>query len=71
MANGQFDTQAYLKANPDVAAHNYYGSNPLAHYLKYGMAEGRKGTGLEDFNAEAYLKANPDVAAHDYYGNML
>jgi hypothetical protein len=65
---GQFDAEAYLKANPDVAASSY-ASNPLAHYLKYGMAEGRKGTGLDDFDAEAYLKANPDVAAHDYYGN--
>ena len=65
---GQFDAEAYLKANPDVAASSF-ASNPLAHYLKYGMAEGRKGTGLEDFNAQEYLKANPDVAAHDYYGN--
>jgi len=66
---GQFDAEAYLKANPDVARHRKYGRDPLAHYLKYGIAEGRKGSGLEDFDAEAYLKANPDVAAHDYYGN--
>jgi len=66
---GQFDAEAYLKANPDVAAHRIYGKNPLAHYIENGIAEGRKGSGLDDFDAEAYLKANPDVAAHDYYGN--
>lgn len=35
---GLFDAQAYLAANPDVAAH---GMDPVRHYLLHGMAEGR------------------------------
>lgn len=33
--------QAYLMANPDVAADVYYGKNPLEHYNQYGKREGR------------------------------
>jgi hypothetical protein len=33
-----FQTDFYLKANPDVRGD---GVNPLAHYLRYGRHEGR------------------------------
>jgi len=36
---GAFDGQAYLKANPDVAA---AGVNPAEHYLKFGIKEKRR-----------------------------
>lgn len=32
---------AYLQANPDVAADDYFGQNPLKHYQQYGQKEGR------------------------------
>ena len=34
-----FDTLGYLAANPDVAA---AGVNPLEHFLKFGIYEGRQ-----------------------------
>ena len=33
-----FDTSAYLAANPDIAA---AGLDPLDHYLRFGVYEGR------------------------------
>ncbi len=33
--NNWFDTNAYLKAHPDVTI------NPFFHYLRYGILEGR------------------------------
>jgi hypothetical protein len=36
------DPQAYLRANPDVAADPYFGKNPMAHYDQFGRAEGRQ-----------------------------
>lgn len=33
--------QAYLAANPDVAADAYFAQHPLEHYQKYGQGEGR------------------------------
>ena len=36
--SGDFDTNAYLAANPDVAA---AGINPLEHFLLFGGHEGR------------------------------
>lgn len=38
-----FDAEAYLKANPDVAANSVYGNKASAykHYLDYGQKEGR------------------------------
>jgi hypothetical protein len=38
-----FSANGYLHRNPDVAAG---GVNPFVHYLKFGRAEGREGTGL-------------------------
>lgn len=40
---GTFDTAAYLRDNPDVAADPYYGANPEEHYRTLGQGEGRKG----------------------------
>ncbi|KQP36143.1 hypothetical protein ASF44_16375 [Pseudorhodoferax sp. Leaf274] len=39
---GQFDAQAYLAQNPDVAADPYYSQNPQEHYNRFGKAEGRQ-----------------------------
>ena len=36
---GLFDSEAYLKANPDVAS---TGANPLRHFVHFGLKEGRK-----------------------------
>ncbi len=38
-----FSTEGYVRRNPDVAAS---GINPLLHYLKHGVVEGREGTKL-------------------------
>ncbi|WP_233829228.1 phytanoyl-CoA dioxygenase family protein [Paraburkholderia sp. ZP32-5] len=68
----EFDGDAYLDANPDVAAS---GGNALQHYIYYGRFEGRplrsqaarriaRLAELPDgFDAKLYLEANPDVAA--------
>jgi hypothetical protein len=37
--SGRFDAEWYLEHNPDVAR---IGINPLKHFLKYGVKEGRK-----------------------------
>ncbi|SOY65589.1 conserved exported hypothetical protein [Cupriavidus phytorum] len=64
-----FDPQAYLAANPDVAA---AGVDPWVHYTTYGANEGRQYTYNADaqrnaaagtFDTQGYLDANPDVAA--------
>jgi hypothetical protein len=33
--------QAYLQANPDVAANAFFAQNPQEHYRRYGQTEGR------------------------------
>lgn len=38
-ANGLFDAEAYLAANPDVAAE---GVDPLKHYVRHGIHENRR-----------------------------
>lgn len=55
--SGLFDTQWYLAAYPDVAE---AGADPIAHYLRYGAAEGRDPS--PNFNTTFYLQKNPDVA---------
>ena len=62
-----FDTKAYLIRNPDVASG---GADPLAHFLQFGQAEGRRtydsmGASklVGGFDAEYYMFHNPDVAA--------
>ncbi len=51
-----FNEQAYLRANPDVAA---AGIPAAQHYLTSGIYEGR--TLGPSFSDEAYYQANPDV----------
>lgn len=41
-AYSQFDSRAYLAANPDVAADPFWGQNPELHYQQHGRAEGRQ-----------------------------
>jgi hypothetical protein len=64
MEESQFNAQAYLDANPDVAAS---GLDPWMHYQSFGINEGRALSAPvanpTQFNAQAYLAANPDVAA--------
>jgi hypothetical protein len=36
-----FDNEAYLAANLDVAADAYFGQNSAEHYVRFGFAEGR------------------------------
>ena len=59
-----FNAQAYLDANPDVAAS---GIDPWSHYQAFGINENRAlsapASNPTQFNAQAYLAANPDVAA--------
>lgn len=73
----QFDAQAYLKANPDVAADAYYGQNPYQHYTKLGMNEGRQGyagsASAEDTTSSPLLRkfASSDLAADPVYNSGL
>lgn len=50
IAREQFDGDAYLAANPDVAK---AGADPYTHYLQFGMPEGRQGYKLGDFQSGA------------------
>jgi GT2 family glycosyltransferase len=56
-ASGLFDTTWYLREYPDVAA---TGMDPVLHFLKYGVDEGRCPNPL--FHTRWYLEQNPDVA---------
>lgn len=40
--SNQFDTQAYLRANPDVAANPFWAANAEQHFLQYGATENRQ-----------------------------
>jgi hypothetical protein len=57
-ASGLFDPEWYLRVYPDVAA---AGEDPLIHYLRKGVVEGRNPN--PRFNTDAYLRRYPDVAA--------
>ena len=57
-----FDPSYYLEQNPDVK--NAYGnsvSSALSHFVKWGMAEGRKSS--LNFDLSSYKKAHPDLRA--------
>jgi Galactosyltransferase len=58
LASQFFDAGWYLARYPDVAA---AGLDPLTHFLRFGIAEGRDPGPL--FDAKWYLANNPDVAA--------
>jgi GT2 family glycosyltransferase len=53
-----FDPQAYLSRNPDVAAAGY---EPLGHYLNFGRHEGRGATAVADAPDDGTLPL-PDIA---------
>ena len=70
MYSFRFDEAYYLQSNPDVAAAVRAGtmSNPLNHYLHFGILEGRAPCfdakeAFARFDELYYLEANPDVAA--------
>lgn len=55
--SGVFDVHYYLEQYPDVAES---GADPIRHYLRHGVREGRNPCAYFDTNY--YLKHNPDVA---------
>jgi glycosyltransferase involved in cell wall biosynthesis len=57
-ATGQFDSDWYLERYPDVRAAEV---NPIAHYLRFGAAEGRDPS--PHFDSDRYLDQYPDVRA--------
>lgn len=62
--NHLFSDNWYLTNYPDVRRNEYYKNEPYAHYINYGIREGRKPlppVPLE-YNEGEYLKLNPDVA---------
>lgn len=63
LETGDFDAEAYLAANPDVAeaVRTRKISSPKEHYVNYGYWEGRRGIPAVD--EEWYLEKYTDVAA--------
>jgi len=55
-ASQRFDKQWYLQLNPDVAAS---GIDPIEHYVRHGVAEGRDP--CPEFDTKFYLRQNPNV----------
>ncbi|MEL7626161.1 MAG: rhamnan synthesis F family protein [Anaerolineaceae bacterium] len=58
LGSGMFDTEYYLRLNPDV---RNAGVDPVIHYLNHGGMEGRNPS--EKFDSNWYLNNNPDVKA--------
>ncbi len=57
-----FNSEYYLKSNPDVAGAVGAGAfSAFEHFLKYGSSEGR--TPFAEYNPSLYLAKNLDVAA--------
>lgn len=60
--NSIFDTKDYLALNPDVAAARL---NPLEHFLRYGVYEGRAPNAdfveMREFDWSTYVRSNPDL----------
>lgn len=59
LERGLFDPQFYVEQYPDVAQWTTGALDPLAHYIRYGGAEGRNPSA--DFDAKFYLATNADV----------
>jgi hypothetical protein len=59
LERGLFDPQFYVEQYPDVAQWTTGALDPLAHYIRYGGAEGRNPSA--DFDAQFYLATNADV----------
>jgi hypothetical protein len=64
VATTEFDEDAYLRRNPDVAMAIYRGEieSGRLHYIGFGYFEGRQGGG-PDVDENWYLQRYPDVAA--------
>ena len=63
-SNHLFSDNWYLSNYPDVRRNEHYKNEPYAHYINYGIKEGRKPlppVPLE-YNEGEYLELNPDVA---------
>lgn len=62
-----FDPQAYLAANSDVARSSLYGSNPYQHFIDYGQYENRQEAlpTYDDAAMNAALNNDPN------YGSLL
>jgi hypothetical protein len=56
-SSGLFDVEYYNAANPDVAKS---GVDPILHFLRYGMREGRKPSA--SFDPQNYLDDFPEAA---------
>ena len=54
--SGYFDSEYYLKENPDVSQ---AGIDPILHYLMYGAYEGRNPS--MSFNTLDYWRAHPEI----------
>lgn len=57
--SGKFDSDWYLKTNPDIAVHKYWSKNPIQHYYMHGAREGRNPTPW--FDSLWYLEEYDDV----------
>ncbi|WP_334065350.1 glycosyltransferase [Alteromonas genovensis] len=57
--SGKFDSDWYLKSNPDIAAHKYWSKNLIQHYFMHGANEGRNPASW--FDSAWYLEEYDDV----------
>jgi len=64
--NVWFNAAYYLATYPDVkASYDNHSADPLVHYAKFGVNEGRSPSpALESFDGARYLRENPDVLAY-------
>jgi hypothetical protein len=62
---GQFDSQSYLLANPDVAQSEYWSQRPEEHWIKFGSNDGRaaSGRGGNYVGGTAATSGTPDYSA--------
>ena len=63
-----FDPDAYLRNNPDVAADPYFRGHAYDHYLQYGQGEGRQYT--DNANARQQLEEAKRLEAQNPGGLM-
>jgi hypothetical protein len=60
-----FNAQYYASAWPDLAQSGLSNSDLFAHWLKFGISEGRAATAaVATFDGARYLADNPDVATY-------
>lgn len=61
LSEEDFDATLYLATNPDLVAAGYTTDTAYAHYLAFGIDEGRAANAF--FDTAGYMAQNPDVAA--------